>query len=258
MSGTDIRYGTSVLSALMGVRGGDSRISLMGRPTDELDADYGLQFLELRRDGVYVTVTGQPGLTQDEFSAVTGDWELTRYTGAPLLPIPFTLAELKRVEAGALGIVEAIQAGDETPQIVERIRRNNAQAGELAALLLQGDENTMQVADAPTHGRQPFDYASLATPEELVKAFGAFTGMGLDWFDSAQLRDSPKLKAARRVKGKGGRVPEPSLFCPIEVMLWLTDRKRRKGRRLRETTAWRLLEENFPKAHSRQSSADPR
>ncbi len=117
--------------------------------------------------------------------------------------------------------------------------------------------------DAPAPaGRQKaepddVDYAVLATREQLIAAFGAFTGMSKEWFKN--LDDTPALKAARKVTGRGqrGKTVEP-LFCPFEVMLWLVSPKRKKGRSLGEAKGWDLLERNFPKAYAPRASADPR
>ena len=101
------------------------------------------------------------------------------------------------------------------------------------------------------------DLSILATREQLIEAFGRFTGMDASWFKN--IKDTPALLAARKVTGQGGRghIAEP-WFCPFEVMQWLADSKRRKGRKLSTEKAWELLEKNFPKVHSAHSVADPR
>lgn len=101
------------------------------------------------------------------------------------------------------------------------------------------------------------DFSMLATREQLIKAFGRFTGMDASWFKN--LRDTPALLAARKVTGQGGRghITEP-WFCPFEVMQWLVDRKRRKGSLLGAEKAWGLLEKNFLKVHTAHSVGDPR
>ncbi|WP_382155482.1 hypothetical protein [Hydrogenophaga sp. ANAO-22] len=101
------------------------------------------------------------------------------------------------------------------------------------------------------------DFAVLATRDELIAAFGAFTGMNLSWFKN--LSDTPALKAARRVTGQGqrGRTVEP-LFCPFEVMQWLISPKRKKGRPLGQEKAWERLEQHFPKVYALRELADPR
>ncbi|MDP9932526.1 hypothetical protein [Variovorax paradoxus] len=112
-----------------------------------------------------------------------------------------------------------------------------------------------EVAAIPDRG---IDLGMLATREELIEAFGRFVGMDMSWFDN--LEDTPKLKAARKVKGQGGRgrttVP---LFCPYEVMQWLMSPTSRKVRRqLGDLTAWQQLERYFPKVYAAYSVGDPR
>jgi hypothetical protein len=101
------------------------------------------------------------------------------------------------------------------------------------------------------------DYTLLATREELISTFGPATGMDLGWFKTP--KDSPGLLAARRVKGRGqrGRTQEP-LFCPYAIMQWLTDPKRRRGRKLTSNKGWDLLERNFLRVYAQYSVGDPR
>lgn len=101
------------------------------------------------------------------------------------------------------------------------------------------------------------DFSMLATRAQLIDAFGSFTGMDASWFNN--LKDTPALLTARKVAGQGGRahITEP-WFCPFEVMQWLADSKRRKGRKLSAEKAWTLLEKNFPKVFNARSVADPR
>jgi len=101
------------------------------------------------------------------------------------------------------------------------------------------------------------DFNLLATREQLIAAFGPFTGMDTGWFNN--LKDSPALRAARKVTGQGGRghIAAP-LFCPFAVMQWLADPTRRKGRKLGEDKAWQMLEQHFPSVYSANSVCDPR
>jgi hypothetical protein len=48
-----------------------------------------------------------------------------------------------------------------------------------------------------------FDVALLATRQELIDAFGKFTGMSKSWFSN--LKDTPALMQARKLRGQGGR-----------------------------------------------------
>lgn len=101
------------------------------------------------------------------------------------------------------------------------------------------------------------DFSMLATRDQLIEAFGRFTNMDASWFNN--LKDTPALLNARKVAGQGGRghIAEP-WFCPFEVMQWLADSKRRKGRKMSSAKAWELLEKNFPKVYNARSVADPR
>ena len=99
------------------------------------------------------------------------------------------------------------------------------------------------------------DFDMVATRKQLIDAFGRFTGMDMAWFDN--LKDSPKLKAARKCTGQAGRRGAEPLFCPYEVMQWLSDPKRKKGRKINESTAWRLLKGSFGKVYDLHSIGDP-
>ena len=99
------------------------------------------------------------------------------------------------------------------------------------------------------------DLTMVATRTELIDAFGKFTDMDKSWFDN--LTDAPKLMAARKYTGQGGRHSAEPLFCPYLVMQWMADPKRKKGRRLNDTTAWRLLKSHFPKVYNQYSIGDP-
>jgi len=99
------------------------------------------------------------------------------------------------------------------------------------------------------------DLELLATREELVKAFGKFTGMDLSWFNN--LADSPKLKAACKIAGSGGKGGTQPLFCPVEVTRWLIDPKRKKGSVVSELTALRMLKAHFPAAYQAHPELHP-
>ena len=100
------------------------------------------------------------------------------------------------------------------------------------------------------------DSTLLATRQQLIAAFGTFTGINMKWFKN--LKDSPALLETRKVRGRGGRghVMEP-LFCPRAVMLWLIDPKRKKGRGMTQETGWRMLKAHFPKVHALHVDYDP-
>ena len=97
------------------------------------------------------------------------------------------------------------------------------------------------------------DYRKLATPEQLIKLFAASTGMKKEWFTGNY---SPSLKQARAVKGTPGRNGTPALYCPMQVMIWLTTKRR--GKKLTENTGWTLLERGFPEVYQEHQVADPR
>lgn len=129
-----------------------------------------------------------------------------------------------------------------------------------ALLMESGSDDTRELPDESrtaitTAGA--IDFRRLATREQLIDAYGRFTGMDASWFGN--LTDTPALFAARKVAGQGGRgrIAEP-LFCPFEVMRWLADKKRRKGRPLSVEKAWELLERYFPAVYNIHSVADPR
>lgn len=119
--------------------------------------------------------------------------------------------------------------------------------------------DAMETAPAQTTTPAPvveeLDYSLLATPAELLDAFGKW-GMDAAWFDDLNSRQW--LLDARRRKGQGqrGHVIEP-LFCPFAVMNGLIG-KVRKAKRLQPDTAWRTLEHKFPKVHATFESHDPR
>ncbi|MDR7375412.1 hypothetical protein J2X19_000070 [Rhodoferax ferrireducens] len=107
-------------------------------------------------------------------------------------------------------------------------------------------------APAPAVG---LDYSLLATPAELLDAFGKW-GMQAAWF--SDLNSRKWLHDSRRRTGQGqrGHTIEP-LFCPFEVMNGLI-RKVRKEKRLQPDTAWRTLEHKFPKVYATFENHDPR
>ncbi len=104
-------------------------------------------------------------------------------------------------------------------------------------------------------GDDEVDFTIVATRKELIDAFGGITKMDMTWFDN--LTDAPKLKAARKFKGQGGRNSAEPLFCPFEVLQWLVDPQRRKGKPINDTTAWRLLKGHFLKVYNQHSIGDP-
>lgn len=110
-----------------------------------------------------------------------------------------------------------------------------------------------QTAPAPV--ATELDFSLLATPAELLDAFGKW-GMEAAWFDDLNSRQW--LLGARRKKGQGqrGQIVEP-LFCPYAVMNGLIE-KVRKARRLKPDTAWRTLAHKFPRVYAEFAEYDPR
>jgi hypothetical protein len=100
-----------------------------------------------------------------------------------------------------------------------------------------------------------FDFSLLATRGQLITAFGPITRMDESWFGN--LETPHPLYNARKLKGTGGHNSVEPLFCPFEVMTWLTKSTRKKGRPISETTAWNLLKGNFPKVYKIHSKKEP-
>ena len=100
------------------------------------------------------------------------------------------------------------------------------------------------------------DLTVLATRKQLIDAFGARTGMCMEWFHN--LSDRPALQQARKVTGIGGKNWTEPMFCPYEVMDWLCNGRRRSGRKLREEKGWEILKRDFPKVYSARYRSDMR
>lgn len=96
----------------------------------------------------------------------------------------------------------------------------------------------------------------LATPAELIAAFGLSTGMNRAWFNA--LKDKPQLKASRHMVGVGGNRNREPLFNVFPVMQWLINPARRTGRPLGADKGWQLFESHFPRAYAEFSVGDPR
>jgi len=81
--------------------------------------------------------------------------------------------------------------------------------------------------------------------------------MDMSWFHNHT--DSPALSRARKVTGIGkhGASLEP-LYCPYEVMSWLINPKRRKGRELSPEKGWTILERSFQNVYVVKGIGDPR
>ena len=118
------------------------------------------------------------------------------------------------------------------------------------------DDDQGNGAQQDTTAQPAIDRSLLATPEQLISAFGSFTGMHADWFNKT--KDKPKLHAAIKIAGTSGTRSTPPLLCPLEVMQWLTDPKRRTGRMgMSQEKGWERLKAHFPNVYDRHSSASP-
>lgn len=97
----------------------------------------------------------------------------------------------------------------------------------------------------------------LATPKQLINAFGSRTGMNESWFK--RLSDSPGLISARKQIGRGGSRSsfiEP-LFCPYEVMLWLFTCRKKNSNKLSENIGWKVLKRSFRPVYDKYESFSP-
>lgn len=134
----------------------------------------------------------------------------------------------------------------------------------LAGLRAERDEILSQLSGSVQEQAQPvqaaeserLDHSMLAYPDELIAAFGSQTGMKKAWFSN--LTDKPGLMRARRIEGMKGRGGYKPLFCPLEVMLWLTSSPRKVGTRLPKLLGWQLLQRHFPKVYAAHADQDPR
>ena len=102
---------------------------------------------------------------------------------------------------------------------------------------------------------KPLDITVLATPEDLLKAFGQW-GLKKDWFNSP--RKHGWLSEARKRIGVGGNQSKPPLYCPYEVMVGLaTKTKPRYGHRpMSERKGWQILRQRFSAAYSKFGHLD--
>ena len=148
------------------------------------------------------------------------------------------------------GDISKIIQAEEYLAKVEMDRRN----AEENLKRLRGDYLEDGLAEKVLSG---IDVTLLATSIELVKAFGAYSGMSEDWF--VRLDDKPSLKSARKFKGlaKKGRSIHP-LFCPFEVCNWISDPRRKIGQKVSKETAWRKFQEHFPLCYEKFKAYDPR
>ncbi len=100
------------------------------------------------------------------------------------------------------------------------------------------------------------DLAMTANQDELIAAFGVHTGMEKSWF--RHVDDVPGLKDAQARAGRRGKHSIPAQFFVFLVMQWLVAGRRRAGKPIQQDTAWRILENKFPKVYAEYQSYDPR
>lgn len=174
---------------------------------------------------------------------------LFKNQGVPLVGSIVLAGKVLAVAPGMLGIIQ------NDPELLAALR-NATSPPPAAGSSAQEDEPPAEAAKG--HKATDLDYRALATPDDLVSAFGSFTGMKKEWFTPSNLRAKPDLLAARLVVGKGGRGKRatPAMFCPVAVLRWLLKPKRKAGRKISEEAGWRLLESHFAHAYSKVKGED--
>jgi hypothetical protein len=184
------------------------------------------------------------------------------------------IAELRSVETNSGGKFEAAlrslgENADDAREVLRealplrrqadiKFGRDDKGVRKSADWLLNDAHRELIVESHQAPAISAIDTSMLATRAQLIAAFGTFSGMNIAWFKN--LKDVPALLDARKVDGRGqrGRSVEP-LFCPMEVMNWLMDPKRKKGRKFHsDEKPWELLERHFPMLYSKHSAGDPR
>ena len=113
--------------------------------------------------------------------------------------------------------------------------------------VIEGAVRPLGASETPWH--------LLATPAELIAAFGTSTDMSRAWFNN--VKDAPQLMAARHTAGQGGRNFREPLYAVFSVMEWLIDPKRRKGKLIQVATGWRILKSQFPKVYDEYQGQEP-
>jgi hypothetical protein len=220
-------------------------------------------FLEQRTvtpEQAAMLLVAQNPLAQDALRKARGNLYLTEDSrpeegrAFELLLLVFTDAQEHTGERNLLGYLELAKQRGLTydPWLDEYMAQASmvAQREELEARMKRTASQATPTAE--------IDPTALATRQQLIAAFGTFTGMCMAWFE--KLADTPALLNARKVKGQGqrGRNVEP-LFCPAEVMYWLMDKKRKKGKPFHSAgKPWELLQKYFPEAYDKHSMNDPR
>ncbi|MDP1999604.1 MAG: hypothetical protein Q8K22_08430 [Rhodoferax sp.] len=148
-----------------------------------------------------------------------------------------------------------VLGGSSIPETFGQIVIRTQAIREFQSQLIELQEAQAKDTATPALVAAEDELTMFATRTELIDAFGKFTDMDKSWFDN--LKDAPRLMAARKFTGQGGRHSAEPLFCPYLVMQWMADPKRKKGRKLNDTTAWRLLKSHFQKVYDQYSIGDP-
>ena len=159
-------YGAAALSVLISTHQSDA--------DDECSA---LSWLDLRPDGLYVVE--KPGVDDDMIDVITGDHARKRKDGLPLLKVPFSSGQFAQFEADYGGVFSGLlQAGDDTPALLDEIRSRSTAAAELAEVLLglrKADEADLESTATIALQRQAERYrmceqAGLKMPKDTYAA----------------------------------------------------------------------------------------
>ena len=111
---------------------------------------------------------------------------------------------------------------------------------------------TLPAVDSTQNNNLNPDFAVLAQPEDLLRAFGR-RGLKKAWFND--LGKISWLQDAKRVDGKSGRGGFPAYFCPYAIMQGMVFKS--KKCKLPEERGWIIFETEFPVAYAKYEIAKP-
>jgi len=134
---------------------------------------------------------------------------------------------------------------EDLPSELQAIAQAGAETAPVTAI--EGAVSPPGAPDTPWH--------LLATPTQLIAAFGTTTGISRAWFNNA--KDTPQLLAARHTAGQGGKNSREPFYAVFAAMQWLIDPKRGKGNRIESATGWRILKSQFPKVYDEYQAFEP-
>lgn len=160
--------------------------------------------------------------------------------------------DISKVREAKAAVAEAKQAVTDAEHIIDLLHGDDPAVQDIP--VVQAEMASTQTA-AMSESEQDIDFSQLATRDELIAAFNSHTGMDKSWFDN--ITHKPALSDARKVMGTGGNKSTPPLFCPYEVMIWLTKKGRKIKKPISAETGWRLLKRHFPRAYESRESWDP-